>query len=133
MPTSTHIDNLNINQLTKAQYDAAVQAGTITSTDLSLITDVSAILQVNTLPTASATEEGNIIQYIGTTNQNYTNGCFYKCVSDGQNPATYSWIRIDVQPAGATINDNSTSQTETWSASKLNTMVGDIETLLSQI
>lgn len=34
----------------------------------------------------------------------------------------------------ATINDNSTSSlTETWSASKLNTMIGDVETLLSQI
>lgn len=34
----------------------------------------------------------------------------------------------------ATINDNSTSSlTETWSASKLNTMIGDVETLLAQI
>lgn len=41
MPTNTHVDNLNINQLTKAQYDAAVQAGTITATDLSLITDIT--------------------------------------------------------------------------------------------
>lgn len=33
-----------------------------------------------------------------------------------------------------TINDNSTnSLVETWSASKLNTMIGDVETLLSQI
>ena len=31
------------------------------------------------------------------------------------------------------INDNSTSLTETWSAHKLNTMIGDVETLLSQI
>ena len=36
--------------------------------------------------------------------------------------------------AVVTINDNSTtSTTESWSASKLNTMIGDIETLLSQI
>lgn len=41
MPTNTHVDNLNINQLTKAQYDAAVQAGTITATDLSVITDIT--------------------------------------------------------------------------------------------
>lgn len=34
----------------------------------------------------------------------------------------------------ATINDNSTSSlTETWSASKLNTTIGNIETLLAQI
>jgi hypothetical protein len=36
--------------------------------------------------------------------------------------------------AVVTINDNSTtSTTESWSASKLNTMIGNIETLLSQI
>lgn len=41
MPTNTRLDNLNINQLTKAQYDAAVSAGTITSSDLSIITDIT--------------------------------------------------------------------------------------------
>lgn len=46
---------------------------------------------------------------------------------------SYFWVRIDVQPAGAVINDNSTSLTETWSASKLNTTIGDIETLLAAI
>jgi hypothetical protein len=36
--------------------------------------------------------------------------------------------------AAATIDDNSTSSlTATWSASKLNTMIGNVETLLSQI
>lgn len=36
--------------------------------------------------------------------------------------------------AVVTINDNSTTSiTESWSASKLNTMIGDVETLLSQI
>lgn len=36
--------------------------------------------------------------------------------------------------AVTTINDNSTtSTTESWSASKLNTMIGNVETLLSQI
>ena len=54
-------------------------------------------IQVDTLPTASATEEGNIYQYIGATDANYTNGYFYKCISDGQNPATYSWSNIQVQ------------------------------------
>ena len=91
------------------------------------------IVQRSVLPQASEEEVGNIYQYVGTTDANYTNGYFYKCVSDGQTPATYSWARVDTQPAGVQINDNSTSLTETWSASKLNTMIGDVETLLSQI
>lgn len=56
-------------------------------------------VQYSTMPTASADNLGDIVQFIGTTDANYTNGYFYKCVSDGQNPATYSWTRVDVQPA----------------------------------
>lgn len=91
------------------------------------------IVQRSALPQASEDEVDKIYQYVGATGANYTNGYFYKCVSDGQVPATYSWVRVDAQPAGVQINDNSTSLTETWSANKLNTMIGDVETLLSQI
>lgn len=46
----------------------------------------------------------------------------------------YAWTRINVQPVGATIDDSSTSSlTATWSANKLNTMIGDVESLLAQI
>lgn len=88
MPTVTQVNDLKINKLTKAQYDAAVQAGTIGENEISIITDLDAgqIIQVDTLPTASATEEGKIYQYIGVTDQNYTNGYFYKCSEE----ATYS-------------------------------------------
>lgn len=36
---------------------------------------------VDTMPTASATTVGKIVQYTGTTTSNYTNGFFYKGVS----------------------------------------------------
>lgn len=54
-------------------------------------------IQVDTMPTASATELGNVYQFIGTTGT-YTHGYFYECVSDGQQPATYSWSQTNVQP-----------------------------------
>lgn len=133
MPTSVDIKNLKINKLTEAQYDTAVQGGVIGENELSVLTDLSDTIQVATMPTASASNEGQIVQYVGATDSTYTNAYFYKCVSDGQSPATYSWARVDTQPAGAQINDSSTSLTETWSASKLNTMIGNVETLLSQI
>lgn len=100
MPTSTNVTNLKINELTEAQYDAAVLNGTIGANELSVLTDaqVGQIIQVSSMPTAGADELGNIYQFIGTTDANYTNGYFYKCVSDGGNPATYSWERTDVQP-----------------------------------
>lgn len=55
------------------------------------------IVQRSALPVASQDEEGNIYQFIGTTDATYTNGYFYKCVSDGQDPATYSWTAVQVQ------------------------------------
>ena len=39
MPTSTNVTNLKINELTEAQYDAAVLAGTIGPNEISIITD----------------------------------------------------------------------------------------------
>lgn len=59
------------------------------------------IVQRSALPQASEEEVDKIYQYVGTTDANYTNGYFYKCVSDGQNPATYSWENIEVQEADA--------------------------------
>lgn len=63
-------------------------------------TDVGAIPQYSTMPTASADNEGQVVQFVGATDT-YTNGYFYKCVSDGLNPATYSWTQLDVQPANS--------------------------------
>ena len=49
---------------------------------------------VSTMPTASAGLVGTIVQYVGTTSGGYTNGYFYKCVSDGAVSPTYSWIEV---------------------------------------
>lgn len=57
-------------------------------------------VQYSTIPTASVDNLGKIVQFIGTTDSTYTNGYFYKCVSDGQDPATYSWENVDVMNAG---------------------------------
>lgn len=65
-------------------------------------------IQVETLPTASADELGNVYQYIGTTGT-YTHGFFYECVSDGEATPTYSWEQTSVQPStggGHTIEDS---------------------------
>lgn len=61
-------------------------------------------VQRDAMPQASEDEAGNIYQFVGTTDANYTNGYFYKCVSDGQEPATYSWERVNVQPGSSLPN-----------------------------
>ena len=39
------------------------------------------------MPTPAAGNEGDIIQYIGASTQDYTQGYFYQCVSDGEGEA----------------------------------------------
>ena len=46
------------------------------------------------MPVASEDVENRIYLYTGTTTQNYKKGVVYQCVSDGQNPATYSWVAL---------------------------------------
>lgn len=55
-------------------------------------------IQYTTMPTASATNAGDIVQYTGTSTETYTNGYFYKCV---ENSGSYSWEQTDVQPSGS--------------------------------
>ena len=59
-------------------------------------------IQVSTMPTASASNEGDIVQYVGTTTSTYTNGYFYECVEDS---GSYSWIAKSVQAGGSGVND----------------------------
>ena len=54
-------------------------------------------MQMTVLPTASSAEEGNIYQYVGTTTASYTNGYFYKCIEDSENPGTYIWVQALTQ------------------------------------
>ena len=50
--------------------------------------------QYDTMPTPSSSNEGQILQYIGTTTLNYTNGYFYECINDG---GVYKWVEKSVQ------------------------------------
>lgn len=97
MSTTTNVNQIKLNIMTQEQYDAAEKS----ASELYMITDADSgqTIQVTTLPTASASELDKIYQYIGTTDT-YTNGYFYKCVSDGQSTPTYSWTAVQVQAGG---------------------------------
>lgn len=53
--------------------------------------------QYSTLPEASASNVGQIVQYVGDTTSTLTNGFFYKCVEDS---GSYSWVQKNVQAGG---------------------------------
>lgn len=61
------------------------------------------VVQVSTMPTASASLLGKIYQFVGTTTSSYTNGYFYKCV-EGSTSGTYEWSAVDVQASGNTVD-----------------------------
>lgn len=89
------------NGYTHGYYYECVTDGSAYSWEKLDVQNVPEPIQVDTLPTASASNVGKIYQYIGSTTQDYTNGYFYKCVSDGEDPATYSWEEVAVQPGGS--------------------------------
>ena len=55
------------------------------------------IFRYSTMPTASSDYSGKIVEFIGATTADYTQGYFYKCVGSGT-PTVYEWQQIDVQP-----------------------------------
>lgn len=59
---------------------------------------IQTIMQWSVMPIPSITYAGEIVQYVGGTDANYTKGYFYTCVL---NNTVYSWEQIDVQPNGS--------------------------------
>lgn len=55
-------------------------------------------IQYSTMPNADASLLNTIVQYVGSTNLTYTNGFFYKCIT---NNGTYIWEQTNVQPASS--------------------------------
>lgn len=62
--------------------------------DVEWATIESEQVQYDTMPTASASNVGQVVQFIGTTTATYINGLFYECVNDS---GTYKWVQKDVQ------------------------------------
>ena len=59
MPTVTHVDELKINELTEAQYDAAVQGGTIGANEISVLTDASTTTSLTVTLTSAGWVNGS--------------------------------------------------------------------------
>ena len=84
MPESSVVPTTD-NQFTNKKYvdDAVAGAGGQT-------------IQYSTMPTASSSTVGQIVQYTGTTDNTYTNGYFYIGTTDGAVTPTYGWSNIEV-------------------------------------
>lgn len=79
----------SINEVELSGDLSASDLGLATETDLQKKQDQ---IQYNIIPNASADLEGAVYQYLGVTTPTYTHGHWYECISDGEDPATYSWV-----------------------------------------
>ena len=70
-------------------------------------------IQVSTMPVVTSADEGSIVQFIGTTDPNYTNGFFYECVEDPDTAGTFVWVQKNTQPAGGSSIQVTTMPTAT--------------------
>jgi len=61
--------------------------------------------QVNTLPQASASTVGMILQYTGADTSTLTNGYWYKCEAQGTSPETYAWVNKPVMEVDDLMKD----------------------------
>ena len=69
----------------------------LTLSDTNTIDCGKVLPQYDTMPTPSASNVGQILQYIGTTSGSYTKGYFYECVESPVGSGTYIWQYINVQ------------------------------------
>ena len=90
----------------KTAYDISQTVGDVTnltttakSTIVDAVNEINnkADVQVTTMPTPTSALYGKVVEYVGTTDANYTKGYFYECILDGGN---YKWVQKAVQPGG---------------------------------
>ena len=99
--TPTEVLNAKQNKELDTPLSVAGATQTTVESALSAINTLAAskqdAIQYSTMPTASAVNVGQIVQYTGADTQSYKNGFFYKCVEDSGN---YSWVQIDFGGSG---------------------------------
>ncbi len=86
------------------------------------------IIQYSVMPEASAENVGKIVQYIGTTTTQYTQGYFYK---SAKILSTYFWQRMDISTDNTKISKPATSSVEKIITYDYTTKTRNIDTTIS--
>ena len=119
MSSSKTVSNLNIRKF--PSYDSYKNA-TVGEDDLCVVDEGGQpIIEVANLPTASANWEGRTILDKSVSR-------FYKCYSDGGNPATYSWSEVKVQTAPTMYSATATLEVADWSSNTQTISVSGVTT-----
>lgn len=96
-PANTNVVVVNIGTAQDPAYKYDALSGLVD------LTGYQTKMQYASLPeaTAALATAGTIVQYLGATTSDYTNGYFYKCIEDPENTGTYIWTQANTQEAGS--------------------------------
>ena len=132
------IDQLQASKLSISDIDNTLSNSSENPVQNKIITgalnDKEDKFRVSIMPTATVDNLGKIVQYVGATDSNYTNGYFYQCVEISAD--VYGWNLKYVQPnggaGGSGVVDgyyNSTDHLFYEEAGYINPISGDSDTL----
>ena len=107
IPSETKLGNTTLmNSLTG--YEGRIYYNTETNSIMCYTNNawvkVGETIQYELMPTATYTDEGKVIQYVGLTDTDYTKGHFYECVVSGTSPTGYEWSEISMGGGGSSSN-----------------------------
>lgn len=98
------IDQLEASKLSISDIDDALNNSSENPVQNKVITEAldekENVFRYNVIPSPNASINGAIVQYIGATNSNYTNGYYYQCIESPVGSGTYIWVQKNVQPSG---------------------------------
>lgn len=117
----------------KKTFTTLPESPVVPTTDNQLVNkkyvdDTRETIQYTSMPLATSENVGQIVQYVGVSDANYTNGYFYKCttsIDEQTEQTTYSWERISVQPESDMSNY--------YTKQEIDSMIGDITEVLSHL
>ena len=124
--------NLRIKYSTATGNYSSFTSVTFTTNSLTKIatsTDVTNIkIQYSSMPTATSSNVGKIVQYIGSNTNEYTNGYFYQVVSEistdetGAETTIYNWSPVNVMAT----NTSEVDLTSYYTKEEIDTNLGNV-------
>lgn len=105
-------------------YNKSAVASAETGKFVALHTDATRPIQVTELPEASDTEAGNVYQFVGSTDDNFTCGFWYMCKQNAETSA-YEWIQLNTQPDAKVTLEAAETPTEGYLKTYVISQFGD--------
>lgn len=126
--TKAYVDSLSLGG------DGSALSNYYTKEEINNLISNESNSQATVMPEASANNVNTIIQYIGETNENYTQGYFYICTEetvmvDGVSTTIYKWEQIQVQDSG---NSENIDLSNYYTKEEINNVIAEINNTIQK-